>query len=168
MKVTQGIRTGLALLVGALIAGCDAATAPTSAPRAGLLPGISTPTLLQCATTEESTGAAVIGPAGGVVRVGQHFLEIPGGALSEDVLIQGRAPAGNYVELQFEPHGLVFAQQARLVMSYEHCGLTGLLLQVVYVDDSRSILEILPSLNNVLRQRVAARVSHFSSYMLAN
>ena len=69
--------------------------------------------------------------------------------------------------------GLKFSQPTALTLSYRDCGLTGsllgsVLLDVVYVDDKQSVLEILPSLNNLVGRTVTGRVDHFSGYALAD
>ena len=157
------------LATAVTLASCVGSREPTAPePRSGLLPPIGLPTLLSCPTTEEKVGEAVIGPEGGVLRVGPHALFVPAGALSQPTTLHGTAPVGNYVELKFEPEGLQFAVPASLNVSYRHCGLGGLFLSVVFVDDGLNILEILPSRNNIFEQRVRGEVSHFSSYMLAN
>lgn len=138
----------------------------------GTLGGV-TGGLISCDVKETTYGAAWIGPSGGVVRVGPHALVIPRGALTSYTRIRGTAPKGKTVLVDFEPHGLKFAQSTALALSYKECGLTGtllggLLLDVVYVDDRQSILEVLPSLNDLLNQRVIGRVDHFSGYALAD
>ena len=138
----------------------------------GVLGGV-TGGLISCNVKETTHGAAWIGPSGGVVRVGPHALVIPPGALKSYTRITGTAPKGRTVLVDFEPHGLKFARSTALSLSYKECGLTGtllggLLLDVVYVDDRQSILEVLPSLNDLLNQRVIGRVDHFSGYALAD
>ena len=162
--------TCLALLIG-LGLGCssEAPTAPANA-QSGLLGGLfgAADELLVCPSTETHSATAEIGAGGGVLDVGPHRLTIPSGALGAPVTITATAPAGDYVRVEFQPHGLAFATAASLDLSYAHCGLvTRLTGRVAYVDDGFRILELLPSLNDVLGQRVTGRLRHFSSYALA-
>lgn len=187
---------GLALSVGAACSSDSAPLAPAvvgadtdsgaavvAAPNASLVGGLlgtvdgllstTTSGLLSCNVNQTTYGAEWVGPAGGIVRVGPHTLVIPRGALSSYTRIRGTAPKGNTVLVDFEPHGLKFKTSTALSLSYKECGLTGtllggLLLDVVYVDDRQSILEVLPSLNDLLNQRVIGRVDHFSGYALAD
>jgi len=134
--------------------------------------GTTTSGLISCNVKQTTYGAGWVGPSGGVIRVGPHVLTIPRGALKTYTRITATAPKGNTVLVDFEPHGLRFAKPTALSLSYKECGLTGtllggLLLDVVYVDDRQSILEVLPSLNDLLNQRVIGRVDHFSGYALA-
>ena len=93
---------------------------------------------------------------------------VPQGALSSNVTISASTIAGKTVQVHFEPEGLKFSKSAALTMSYASCGLVnGLGLKVVYVD-GRTILEVLPSLPNLLNQTVTGSLSHFSNYALAD
>lgn len=169
----------LAFLVIGTACSDDAPTAatPPAAPQAGnedllggLLPGLLQPVtgLLSCNVVQTHSATRVIGGGGGVITVGPHALAIPPGALSGNVTISAVAPRGNRVAVEFRPHGLRFARPTALSMSYRECGLLrGLLLRIVYVDDDQNILQILPSLQNVLQQRVVGATDHFSKYMLA-
>lgn len=124
--------------------------------------------LLSCSSSRSYSSSASIGPAGGALRVGPHTLFVPRGALRRTVRISADAPAGDIVQVHFEPEGLQFARPTYLTMSYAQCGLVnGLLLKVVYIDEDRSILETLLSVPNVLNRTVTGRVSHFSNYALA-
>lgn len=132
-----------------------------------LLPPVSG--LLECKVTESYSTTQYVGPFGGTIRVGPHSLHIPAGALKSTQRITATAPKGNFVEVEFQPHGLKFDRPTQLTMSYRDCGLVGQLLpRIVYADDDRNILEILLTVPNVLRQTVTAKTDHFSSYMLAD
>jgi len=133
----------------------------------GVVGGVA-PQLLACPTSTSYASSKVVGPWGGVVTVGPHSLVIPPGALESNVTISAKAPAGQYLEVQFEPHGLRFKQPAALNLNYSRCGLVqGLLLSVVYIDDNRSILEILSSSNNIFTRTVTGKLDHFSGYAVA-
>ena len=127
--------------------------------------------LLSCNVTTSYSASKTIGTGGGTLRVGPHTLVVPAGALASNVTITATAPRGRTVEVHFEPEGLRFSKPAPLTMRYSSCGLVnGLLLKVVYVDDDRQrrILEILPSLPNLLSRTVTAPLGHFSNYALAD
>jgi hypothetical protein len=165
-------------LLPILFAGCSEPVAPVpqDAPNASLigdLLGIPTSLvrgLLSCNVTTTSVAPEqTVGPAGGIVRVGPHSLYIPPGALFENVTISATAPAGDVVAVEFQPEGLRFARPTMLRMSYRDCGLVnGLFLRIVYVGDDRSILEVLPLLgNDLFRREVGGKLTHFSSYVIA-
>jgi hypothetical protein len=130
--------------------------------------GSVAPKLLACPTTQSYTATQVIGPLGGVMKVGPHAFVVPPGALASDVKITATAPAGDYAVVDFQPQGLRFAKPTSLTLSYSNCGLVqGLLLRVAYVGDNRSILELVQSSNNVFSRTVSGRVDHFSGYAIA-
>lgn len=125
--------------------------------------------LVSCNVQTTHTAAALIGPQGGTLRIGPHRLTVPRYALKEPVYISAVAPAGDYVQIKFEPHGLEFDRKAVLSMSYAECSLLSpWRLKVVYVNDNLEILEVLPTLTSVLTRTANAPVDHFSRYMLAD
>ena len=71
----------------------------------------------------------------------------------------------------FKPEGLKFNRRHEpvLTLDYSDCGLVRNLLpkRIAYTDERLNILSILQSLDNILAQRVSARVEHFSRYAVA-
>jgi hypothetical protein len=125
--------------------------------------------LVSCNVTRTHTGSAEIGPRGGILKVGPHFLTVPRNALKEKVRISAVAPQGKHVQIRFEPHGLEFQRKALLTMSYSECSLLSPLhLKIVYVNDQFEILEVLPTITSVLTRTANAPIDHFSRYMLAD
>lgn len=125
--------------------------------------------LVTCNVRTTETASQVIGPNGGVLRVGRHQLYVPPRALKQHVRISAVAPKGQYVQIHFEPQGLQFERKTALTMSYADCSLLSpLRLKIVYVNDNLEILEVLPTLTSVLTRTATAPVDHFSRYMLAD
>jgi hypothetical protein len=125
--------------------------------------------LVSCTPLPYDSVTEVIGPGGGTIRVGAQALVVPPGALDSEVVITAVAPSDTINAVQFQPAGLHFNVKASLVMSYANCGIVGALLpqNVVYVDSSLNILDVLPSLTDPLSQTVTGSVRHFSEYALA-
>ena len=181
MRSLRSLRAPFAALMLATLAACSE-TAPTLAPApapelsligdlTGTVNTLLKPAtdLLACKVTQTHTTTQVVGRSGGTIQVGPHSLYIPPEALSENQTITATAPAGNRVEVEFQPHGLEFRRQTLLTMSYRDCSLVGSLLpRIVYAEKDGTILETLASLPNVFRQTVTAKTDHFSSYMLAD
>ncbi len=165
-----------AALLGGLLGGLGGTVGTLTGTLTGTVGGVlktTTTGLISCNVRQTSYAAEWVGPSGGVVRVGPHALVIPRGALKSYTRITATAPKGNTVLVDFQPHGLKFERPTALMLSYRECGLVGnllggLLLDVVYVDGRQNILEVLPSLNDLLGQRVTGRVDHFSGYALAD
>lgn len=165
------------VLAVALACTPDAPTQPSAVPNLDVTGTVTGTTdllggpvhgLLSCTTTQSYSSSARIGSAGGTLQVGPHTLVVPKGALGATVKISATAPAGDIVQVHFEPAGLKFAKSTTLSLSYAQCGLQLLPpLRIVYIDGNRSILEILPSAINLLNQSVTGPVSHFSNYALA-
>lgn len=125
--------------------------------------------LLACYPQPYARATAVIGPAGGTLRIGGHTLVVPRGALTRSVVITGEAPVGVVASVSFEPHGLQFARSASLTLDYSSCpaGRLRLLKRVAYTDDNLNILSYLLSRDDLLRMRVTGDLDHFSRYAVA-
>jgi hypothetical protein len=168
------------LLVGGVSCSTDQGTAPSrdgAQPQFGLLDngGVLGTGLLKglmtCSPMAYDSTAKVIGPAGGSITAGPHTLVIPRGALSQDVTIRMAAPRDSVNSVRFYPEGLQFNsyRPAVLTMSYANCSLFTVLAQkkIVYTNENLRILNILLSLDNILRRTVTAPVEHFSRYAVA-
>ena len=155
-------------LLGDLLGGVTGTVTGTVGTLTGTLGGLLNG-LVACNVRETTRGAAVVGPNGGIVRVGPHSLLVPPGALDRNVTISGVAPAGSFVKVEFQPEGLQFARPTALTMSYRSCGLLGSLnYTVVHLDENdRTVLDILPSVPNLLTRTVTGKVDHFSNYAIA-
>ena len=145
-------------------------------PLEGILDGIGGATgslgqLLICKPQQYAYDSKVIGPWGGMLRVGQHTFYVPPGALDSYVRITAEAPEGTSVSVRFKPEGLKFDSRHEpvLTLDYSNCGLVRNLLpkRVAYTDERLSILSILESFDNIFTQRVSARIEHFSRYAVA-
>jgi hypothetical protein len=125
-------------------------------------------TLLKCTPLPYAVDSEVIGPAGGTLHLGPHTLTIPAGALRSAVMIKGEAPSDSVNSVRFYPHGLEFDRAVSLNMSFRNCGLvTWLLPRVAYTTDGLDFLYYVPSLADLLTQRVTGQIYHFSRYAIA-
>lgn len=187
MSAPRRFASLFALAIAAvMLASCADDRGPTTAPNALLLDdatqllastGETTEStiknvvsgLVECNVSNTYSASQLIGPQGGVLRVGPHKLYVPAYAVREPVLITATAPAGKYVEVRFEPHGFEFQRPLSLSMSYAECAiLSPYGLRIAYVDDKLAILEVLLSLPNPFNRTVTGKVDHFSRYMLAD
>ncbi|MGQ0715675.1 MAG: hypothetical protein ACT4PJ_18405 [Gemmatimonadaceae bacterium] len=188
MLATRRFASLFAVAVAAVVlTSCADDSAPPTAPVAQVTPepsligdllGTTTNTvgdlanslsLVSCNVTKTHRASAEIGPEGGTLKIGPHHLVIPPKALRKTVRIRAEAPKGEYVQIEFEPQGLEFRRSTSLTMSYAECSLLSpLSLKIVYVNDQLEILEVLPTLVNLLTQSATAPVDHFSRYMLAD
>ena len=176
------------LVVGAIAFACD--RSPTAVPTAALQAARSNPTpapgsnskhsgLVVCSQTYDSA-TQVIGPKGGFIAVGNHYLFVDSLALSDTVRITAVAPADTVRWVRFQPDGLTFLPtvdgwSALLYTNYTDCGVpTSDTLRVAQVTDALSILGYLQTYVKAKKnpwsqgqQFVVGLLPHFSNYAVA-
>ena len=147
------------------------------------LPGTKGAGLVACLQTYDSV-TQVIGPAGGLIAVGHHYLWVDSMALSDTVSITAVAPADTVRWVRFQPDGLRFRTNgagwsALLYTSFTDCGVpTADTLRIAQVTDSLSIIRYLASPESTFirirkkpwskgNQYVAGVLHHFSQYAVS-
>jgi len=124
--------------------------------------------LLRCEPRPYDADAAIIGPDGGTLHVGEHQLVIPKGALTREELIIAEAPTSSLVDVEFSPEGLTFGRPAELTLSYKGCDVPADIdLVLAYVGWGNRILELPPSQDRRDLLEVVGEVGHFSQYAVA-
>jgi hypothetical protein len=123
--------------------------------------------LLSCSTQPSVVKTQTVGTAGGTILVGTHRLVIPAGALTSSVKIKAEQVSGRVNSVRFSPDGLKFAKPATIYLSYANCSSLLLVKRVVYTNELLSILELLPSLDDLRTKTVSAPIRHFSRYAVA-
>jgi hypothetical protein len=123
---------------------------------------------MRCEPRDYTADAAIIGPDGGTLHVGEHELLIPKGALDHEELIVAEAPTSSLVDVRFAPEGIQFLKPAQLTLSYKGCVRpTSADLFVAYVGQGNRILELPPSVDMKVDDEVEADIGHFSRYAIA-
>jgi hypothetical protein len=123
--------------------------------------------LLRCQPRDYEADAAIIGPQGGTLKVGEHELVIPAGALDHEELVVAESPTSPLVDVQFAPHGLQFLKPAQLKLSYKGCVRpTSFEFLIAYIEANR-VLELPPSVDHKDDDEVEADIDHFSRYAIA-
>lgn len=126
------------------------------------------PWLLQCQPQRYEGEVRLIGPSGGTVKFGPHYLRIPAGALDHYVVITGEIEVSSHVLADLSPHGLTFAAPAVLELAFDHCLTPNSTVQVVYVNDDLSIISFFDSPPGATPPGGArAELWHFSKYAVA-
>jgi hypothetical protein len=124
--------------------------------------------LLRCEPRPYDADAAIIGPDGGTLHIGEHQLVIPKGALTREELIIAEAPTSSLVDVEFSPEGLTFGRPAELTLSYKGCDVPADIdLVLAYVGWGNRILELPPSQDRRDLLEVVGEVGHFSQYAVA-
>lgn len=172
---------GLALAAG-LLGGCSDQPAPVEPRVEAPLYFVGSGSNLEALRYEvprsfSSSATRTIGPEGGWIVVSGAVLRVPAGALSQPTSIDVTVPAGDYLQVQFAPHGLLFAAPVRLYVSLDGTPaeddpalLSDLVL--VYVGDA------LPDGGALVAQEVipikvyengfaSVEIGHFSGYVIA-
>lgn len=124
--------------------------------------------LLRCEPRPYDGDAAIVGPDGGTLHVGEHQLVIPKGALTREELIIAEAPTSTLVDVDFSPEGLTFERPAELTLSYKGCDVpSDIALVLAYVGAGHRILELPRSQDRRDSSKVVGEVGHFSQYAVA-
>jgi hypothetical protein len=160
--VTQPTSFGL---IGDLTGGLTEAAGGVTGTLVGTLGQVTD--LLLCSPQDALSTTETIGPEGGVIAVGRHWLVIPRNALTHDVTITAEQVQGKTNSVRFSPQGLQFERPVALSLSYENCLLVLVKKKVVYTDELLNILQVFPSLDLFGDKRVTAPIDHFSRYAVA-
>lgn len=127
--------------------------------------------LASCKPLPAASTSASIGLFGGTIKIGPHSLWIPPGALLSKKTISAKIVANDSTNsVQFSPDGLQFKAPGLLTLSYANCKKPSPLtfMHVVYTSNNLlSILELLPSIDNVFKKTTTGTLSHFSRYAVA-
>jgi hypothetical protein len=123
--------------------------------------------LLSCQEQRYDVEYETIGPRGGTIRVGNHALMIPKGALHSNVRIKAEQMRGSTNSVRFSPEGLQFDKSATLVLNYKNCQNVESPKAVVYTNEQLEVLEILKSLDLLKARTITAPIDHFSRYAVA-
>jgi hypothetical protein len=124
--------------------------------------------VLRCEPRPYDADAAIIGPDGGTLHVGEHQLVIAKGALTREELIIAEAPTSSLVDVEFSPEGLTFGRPAELTLSYKGCDVPADIdLVLAYIGWGNRILELPPSQDRRDLSEVIGEVGHFSQYAVA-
>lgn len=139
--------------------------------------------LVSCSQTYDSV-TQVVGPAGGLIAVGHHYLWVDSAALADTVSITAVAPADTVRWVRFQPDGLQFRTNgagwsAVLATTFSDCGIPTVdTLRIAQVTDSLKIIHYLGTPDSTwVRstkkrgvkeiQYVAGVLRHFSQYAVS-
>jgi hypothetical protein len=124
--------------------------------------------LLRCKPRPYEGEAAIIGPDGGTLHIGEHQLVIPRNALTQEELIIAEAPTSSLIDVEFYPEGLKFVRSAELTLSYKGCQVpSDIDLRLAYLGWGLKILELPPSWDQKDSSEVTGDIDHFSRYAVA-
>lgn len=136
--------------------------------------------LVSCSQRYDSV-TEVVGPLGGLIAVGHHYLWVDSLALARPTSITVVAPAGAVRWVRFRPDGLVFQTKTRtgypavIFTDYTNCAVpTSNAVRIAQVTDALGVLGYLQTYVRFNThpwsqgpQYVAAVLPHFSNYAVA-
>jgi hypothetical protein len=139
--------------------------------------------LVSCSQSYDSV-TQVVGPAGGLIAVGHHYLWVDSAALADTVSITAVAPADTVRWVRFQPDGLQFRTNgagwsAVLATTFSDCGVPTVdTLKIAQVTDSLKVIRFLGAPDSTWMrstkkrgvnqiQYVAGVLHHFSQYAVS-
>ena len=176
-RFERGRVAALSVLLGAAIVACaDAPSSPSttvsSTSRSRISEAAGGPNeasenaygLVRCHRSGPILRSAVIGPEGRTLRVGDTYLVVPPGALSERVRMTATV-LDTIAAVELQPHGLRFALPVRLAIDVRDCSVREEQLPVLlYLDDDGEVRETLPGHLDEDGESFFSRIVHFSVY----
>jgi hypothetical protein len=177
MSLKHAVRFAVGLVAaGLVVAACTQDSIP-SAPhddplRAQTTPvsqtipvGLTVSGLVRCTPRAALEDSALLGPSGGVLRVGRNMLLVPGGALATPTMIRAVVPSDTVASIRLYPSGLRFQKAVLLKLSYFNCDTLGLTTRrLVYTNDALDVLEVHFANDRADRAFVRGHIRHFSRY----
>jgi hypothetical protein len=168
------LRRLLALPAALLLAACaDSGPQSPLAPSEARLSTASAPTLVECPTTTDSEGSALLGLLGGSVHVNGHRLDAPIGAVLSLLGFEAEVHPSPFLEVEFHARGLLtyhFSKPVRITIDYSRCpieNIDGKTLHVLYIDpNTKAILQDLGGIDDRPARKISTTTDHLSDYAL--
>ena len=118
----------------------------------------------------EVTGS--VGPLGGTLIGSGVSMVIPAGAVSRSTRFRLYTPSSPYAEVEITANGqdhFQFSLPVVISIEYDDCGTPTGTLGVWHIDpESKTLLEFMGGVNDVLNRRVVFSTTHLSGYAIAN
>lgn len=151
------------------------ATAPVAGVPTPTLEPASGPALVECPTETTLRATGTIGLLGGTISAGGTSIKFPIGAVLAPTEFELVVPASRYMEIEVHAAGqdhYQFALPVSITMDVSRCAegaLTKGPVSVFYIDgDTKSLLENVGGVLDLLRGSVGFSTDHFSGYAIAN
>jgi len=151
-----------------------------SAPNRRTTPFTECPILAWTKPAKERTASAVIGRAGGVLRIPSGArLVVPAGAVSANVTFRVTQVAGSILAYDFEPHGITFAVPLTLEQPINGTNFDrftnpvvrgAYFKDVLQLDQTRlkaTVDEFRPTVLSIDKKWIRFSIDHFSGYIVA-
>jgi hypothetical protein len=128
--------------------------------------------LSACAAAPAQKASATIGVLGGSLSVGGVTMTVPAGAVAGPTVFRLHVPSSTYAEVEIranEQDHYQFAAPVVIAMDYSRCTVSSGDLAVWHIDPvTKTLLERMGGVNDLLNQRMIFSTMHLSGYAIAN
>jgi hypothetical protein len=128
--------------------------------------------LALCEVNPASAVTGSVGVLGGTVTGSGVSIVLPAGAVSESTEFHLYTPSSPYAEVEITANGqehFRFNVPVVISIDYDDCGAPTGTLGVWHIDpESKTLLEFMGGVNDVLNRRVVFSTMHLSGYAIAN
>jgi hypothetical protein len=125
-----------------------------------------------CAVAPSVKSTAVIGIMGGSINAGDVTMTVPPGAVLQATQFQVHVPSSPRAEVEIHANDqehYQFLAPVVIAIGYSRCDTTSGSLTVWHIDpETKSLLENMGGVDDVLNQRVIFSTMHLSGYAIAN
>jgi hypothetical protein len=161
----------LAFLIVASLSACDQMPMPD--PVEADYVAVETGRLLSlCAVAPSARASSTIGLLGGSVKAGGVTMTVPPGAVAAPTEFRLHVPSSTHAEVEIHANGeehYQFLAPVVIAMDYSRCTTGSGSLAVWHIDpETKSLLENMGGIDDVLNQRVIFSTMHLSGYAIAN
>lgn len=180
LHISRAFALSVLVLVAASCGGDASTGVPVRAtPDSLLVSGLgngSSATLLQCDPPDTAQSAtAIIGPLGGTVAIGNTIVAIPANAVLAPTSFRLSIPASRLVEISVQAGDSLhfyFLKPVLVTIDYGRCADAvppQSSLSVWHIDEtSKSLLELMPSVDLRLLHTISFYTGHLSGYAVAD
>ncbi|HEX2166845.1 MAG TPA: hypothetical protein VHG09_06355 [Longimicrobiales bacterium] len=173
MSRSRYVPLAFLLAISGVPAACDQAPVSEPLDQADYTQVAPNGLLSLCQVAPSTSSRATIGVLGGSIRAGGVTMTVPVGAVLQATEFRMQVPSSQYAEVEIHANGqehFQFLAPVVISMDYSRCSMpSGVLLSAWHIDpDTKSLLENMGGVNDVLNQRVIFSTMHLSGYAIAN
>ena len=135
----------------------------------------SSPTLVECPTSQTDVTTALVGLLGGTLGLDGSSISIQSGALTTPTLFQFTVPASRFMEVDISAVGFQtfqFQDSVSVTIDYSRCNRSDIdteVLHVWHIDPiTKALLENMGGVDDKSTHRITFKTNHLSGYAVAN
>lgn len=166
---------GVAISALLLLPSCGEPRATAPGDSTGSNSASSSPTLVECPTSQSDVSTELIGLLGGSLSLDGSSISIQSGALTAPTLFQMTVPASRFMEIDISAVGFQtfqFQDSVSVTIDYSRCNrsdLNNYVLHVWHIDPiTKALLENMGGVDDKSTHRITFKTNHLSGYALAD